>query len=61
MTASDDATAMMQHVQERGGRATFAVVGASSPAPHHHPCFDVDERALTMAVDWLERAIRRGV
>ncbi|TDE88537.1 amidohydrolase [Occultella glacieicola] len=60
MTASDDVTLMMSHVQGNGGRATLTVVGASSPAPHHHPRFDVDERALPLAVAWLEAAIRTG-
>lgn len=61
MRASDDVTLFMSHVQERGGLATFALVGASSPAPHHHPMFDIDERALPIAVDWLEGLIRAGL
>lgn len=61
MRASDDMTLFMSHVQERGGLATFALVGASSPAPHHHPLFDIDERALPIAADWLERLIRAGL
>ncbi|MDU0313102.1 amidohydrolase [Phycicoccus sp. M110.8] len=61
MRASDDMTLFMSHVQERGGVATFALVGASSPAPHHHPLFDIDERALPIAADWLERLIRAGL
>ena len=61
MRASDDVTLLMADVQSRGGLATFALVGGSSPAPHHHPRFDVDERSLTIAVDWLEASIRRGL
>jgi aminobenzoyl-glutamate utilization protein A len=61
MHASDDVTLFMADVQARGGRATFALVGASSPAPHHHPRFDVAERALWIAVDWLELALRTGL
>ena len=56
--ASDDATFLMRAVQERGGEATYLVVGASSPAPHHSPGFDIDETCLPIAVDVLERAIR---
>ncbi|GAA4065544.1 p-aminobenzoyl-glutamate hydrolase subunit AbgA [Actinomadura miaoliensis] len=56
--ASDDATFLMRAVQEQGGRATFLVAGASSPAPHHSPAFDIDEACLGIAADTLERAIR---
>lgn len=61
MNASDDVTVMMHAVQEAGGRATFAVVGASNPAPHHNRLFDVDEAALSLAVGWLEAAVRTGM
>jgi len=61
MSASDDVTLFMGDVQSRGGLATLALVGASSPVPHHHPSFDVDERALPLAVEWLERAVRSGL
>ncbi|WP_344588410.1 amidohydrolase [Actinomadura vinacea] len=56
--ASDDATFLMRAVQERGGEATYLVVGASSPAPHHSPGFDIDEACLAIAADVVERAIR---
>lgn len=56
--ASDDATLMMREVQARGGTATYVVVGASSPAPHHSPEFDIDESCLGIAADVLERAVR---
>ncbi len=58
MSASDDLSLWAKHVQQRGGVATYLVVGASSPAPHHHPRFDIDESALPVAVDWLERIVR---
>lgn len=61
MHASDDVTLFMAEVQERGGLATFAIVGASSPAPHHHPLFDIEERALGIAADWMEGSIRAGL
>ena len=56
--ASDDATLLMRAVQERGGEATYIGFGASSPAPHHSPEFDIDEASLPIAVSTLERAIR---
>ena len=41
--ASDDATFLMRAVQGQGGAATYLVVGASNPAPHHSPEFDIDD------------------
>lgn len=61
MSASDDVTLFMADVQSRGGLATFALVGASSPAPHHHPRFDIEEDALHVATDWLEAVVRAGL
>lgn len=55
---SDDATVLMRTVQSGGGLATYAVVGASSPGPHHSPTFDIDERALPLAVDLLESCLK---
>jgi len=48
----------MRTVQSGGGLATYAVVGASSPGPHHSPTFDIDERALPLAVDLLETCLK---
>ncbi|MGH3390965.1 MAG: amidohydrolase [Actinomadura sp.] len=56
--ASDDATFLMRAVQEQGGRATYLVVGASNPAPHHSPEFDIDESCLDIAVETLVRSVR---
>ena len=55
---SDDATLFMNAVQETGGIATYGLVGAANPAPHHSPRFDIDERSLPLAVDLLDRLIR---
>jgi aminobenzoyl-glutamate utilization protein A len=55
---SDDAHLLIHAVQEAGGTGTYVMVGASNPAPHHHPRFDVDEAALDIAVDLLERIVR---
>lgn len=61
MNASDDITVMMHAVQEAGGRATYAIVGADNPARHHNRSFDVDEAALPLAVQWLEAGVRAGL
>ncbi|HEY3687865.1 MAG TPA: amidohydrolase [Streptosporangiaceae bacterium] len=55
--ASDDATLLMRAVQANGGEAAYVGIGASSPAPHHSPEFDIDETCLPIAVATLERTI----
>ncbi|MFC0673197.1 amidohydrolase [Brachybacterium hainanense] len=60
MPASDDLSLWAEAVQARGGQSTYAVVGASSPAPHHHSLFDLDESCLPVALAWMERIIRSG-
>lgn len=44
--ASEDATIMMQRVHERGGRATYGVIGADLKGDHHQPTFDVCDASL---------------
>ncbi|HVV12998.1 amidohydrolase [Amycolatopsis sp.] len=58
MGGSDDASLFAEVVQRAGGRATYTVVGGGNPAPHHNPYFDVDEAALPIGVDVLERLVR---
>lgn len=59
MGGSDDASLFMADVQNRGGTATYVIVGGANPAPHHNPAFDVDERAVEFSVDLLESVLRR--
>jgi aminobenzoyl-glutamate utilization protein A len=56
---SEDATYLMDRVQERGGTATFVGIGTDHPGGHHTPTFDVDERSLEIGVDVLAGAIDR--
>ncbi|QLG63949.1 amidohydrolase [Halorarum salinum] len=51
--ASEDATFLMERVQESGGFASYVVVGTDHPTNHHTPTFDVDERSLPIGVDVL--------
>jgi aminobenzoyl-glutamate utilization protein A len=51
LAGSEDATLMMQAVQERGGQATYLQIGTPLPAGHHHPRFDIDENALWHGVE----------
>jgi aminobenzoyl-glutamate utilization protein A len=57
---SDDANTMIRLVQSRGGTGAYVRVGASSPAPHHNPFFDVEEAAIGTGIDVLEQLLRRG-
>lgn len=55
--ASEDASILMQRVQERGGKATYMIIGADIASSHHHHKFDIDESVLSMAVNVLERMV----
>jgi aminobenzoyl-glutamate utilization protein A len=54
---SEDATFLMQRVQQHGGLATYACIGTDHPGGHHTSTFDVDEDSLTLGVDVLTEAI----
>ncbi|SFS07873.1 aminobenzoyl-glutamate utilization protein A [Halomicrobium zhouii] len=56
--ASEDATFLMECVQEDGGLASYLIVGTDHPTSHHTPTFDVDERSLEHGVDVLVESIR---
>jgi aminobenzoyl-glutamate utilization protein A len=55
--ASEDATFLMERVQEEGGLATYLIVGTDHPTSHHTPTFDVDERSLPMGVSILTEGV----
>jgi aminobenzoyl-glutamate utilization protein A len=55
---SEDATYLMQRVQERGGQAAYVVVGTDHPSGHHTATFDVDEASLDIGVAVLAGALR---
>jgi aminobenzoyl-glutamate utilization protein A len=54
---SEDATFLMQAVQQRGGLAAYVCVGTDHPGGHHTATFDVDEDSLPIGVDVLAGAI----
>ena len=56
---SEDATAMMKRVKERGGLATYVQIGMDTTAGHHTERFDVDEDMLALGVE-AETAIALG-
>ncbi len=57
--ASEDATFLMEAVQDTGGFASYLIVGTDHPDSHHTPHFDVDERSLGIAVTVLTGSIER--
>jgi aminobenzoyl-glutamate utilization protein A len=59
MGGSDDASLFARAVQRQGGIATYMTVGGGNTAPHHNPLFDIDESAMPVALDVMERLIRR--
>ncbi len=56
---SEDATYLMDRVQERGGQASYVGIGTDHPGGHHTPTFDVDERSLAIGVNVVAGAIDR--
>lgn len=59
MTGSDDATWLMQRVQQHGGLATYIGLGATIAAGHHNSSFDFDEAALPLGLELLWKVIHR--
>ena len=56
---SEDATYLMQRVQDNGGKAAYVGVGTDHPGGHHTSTFDVDEDSLGIGIDVLSGAILR--
>jgi aminobenzoyl-glutamate utilization protein A len=54
---SEDATYLMQRVQEQGGLAAYVGVGTSHPGGHHTGTFDVDEESLDIGIAVLSEAV----
>ncbi|EMA68141.1 amidohydrolase [Halorubrum aidingense JCM 13560] len=56
---SEDATFLMQAVQDNGGLACYVGVGTDHPGGHHTRTFDVVEDDVAVGIDVLAGAIRR--
>lgn len=61
MGGSDDATWMMNRVQQRGGKATYVVLGSDIAAGHHNDYFDFDERSMLIGLKLLVGAVAEVV
>jgi aminobenzoyl-glutamate utilization protein A len=56
---SEDATWMMKRVQEKGGKATYILLGSDIAAGHHNQYFDFDETCLSTGVEVLTNLIEK--
>jgi aminobenzoyl-glutamate utilization protein A len=56
---SEDATFLMQAVQDNGGLACYVGVGTDHPGGHHTRTFDVVEDDVAVGIDVLAGAIRQ--
>lgn len=54
---TDDASVMMNKVQENGGIATYVGIGTDTTNTLHNAEFDLDEDAIPAAIDLLVRAV----
>ncbi|MFC7685035.1 amidohydrolase [Ureibacillus sp. GCM10028918] len=51
---SEDATFLMQKVQQQGGLACYSIIGTNLAAGHHHEEFDIEEEDMLFALEiWL--------
>ncbi len=60
VSGSEDASLMMNRVQEHGGKATYMLFGTKLDYPHHHPQFDYEEEVLAVAVDTFISILKGG-
>ena len=56
---SEDATYLMQYVQDNGGDACYVCIGTSHPGGHHTATFDVEEDTIPIGIDTLVGTIER--
>lgn len=54
---TDDATVMINKVQEHGGIATYIGLGTDTTQPVHNAKFDIDEEVIPVSVDMLVLAV----
>lgn len=55
--ASEDATLMMNRVQQQGGEATLGVIGTQLRGDHHQPNFDVSDASIVNGLAYFTAAL----
>lgn len=58
-SGSEDATFLINRVQEKGGEATYSIFGTELKAGHHNEYFDINEDSMLPAVNTLFEAAKR--
>ncbi|QQD86103.1 amidohydrolase [Jeotgalicoccus sp. ATCC 8456] len=58
-SGSEDATFLINRVQEKGGQATYSIFGTELKAGHHNENFDIDEDSMLPAVNTLFDTAKR--
>lgn len=59
---SEDISFMMHRVQEKGGKATYMMLGTTTAAGHHNEGFDFEESVLFLGVKLFKTLVlKRGV
>lgn len=53
LNGSEDFTAMMKAVQNRGGKAMFVLYGTPTAGGHHNAAFDIDETVIANGAKFL--------
>jgi aminobenzoyl-glutamate utilization protein A len=53
LNGSEDITVFMDRVQKKGGKALFALFGTPVGGGHHNSRFDIDEKVIYNAADFL--------
>lgn len=60
VSGSEDASFMVNEVQQRGGIATYMLFGTPLAFGHHHPSFDFDEEVLPVALETYINIVKGG-
>ncbi|WP_099159710.1 amidohydrolase [Virgibacillus ndiopensis] len=60
VSGSEDASFMVNRVQQNGGKATYMLFGTELNYPHHHPSFDFQEEVLPVALETYVNIVKGG-
>ncbi|HEY9577971.1 MAG TPA: amidohydrolase, partial [Pseudobacillus sp.] len=58
-SGSEDASLLIDAVNQQGGRGIYSLIGSELAAPHHHPAFDFDEQSLFTGIEYFLQIIER--
>lgn len=60
VAGSEDASFMVNKVQQDGGKATYMLFGTKLDYPHHHRLFDFQEESLAVALETYVAILKGG-